>query len=513
MRGDEVEILAAAVQHVAAHPERHPQGPGGADRQIEHADDDERQHRAGEPHHRQRRQIVAAHAHAPGTAVGAPVVGIAHAQADQGQVRHRERQHRAKRVDLAEEVRLAGEQREAGEAGEHEDPDVRRAVAAMQAAHRVGQLAVHPHRVRQPRDAEHARVRGGHEDRDGEDADVEQDGVLKRAELHPRDDPDDRVVREAAVLRPDAEQRAALAVLALDRQRRQRDQRQGEVDREDGDHHALDRRRDRVVRVARLAGHVRDRLDARVRDGADRDRQQELGQGRRLAEERQVVDEDPRVEDQRDAEAHDRQLAAEVDHGEDEVDADRVLDAAHVDECQQRDDDRRQHDVPRRLLEAFPREAPGIVRREERRDGDRDDVVEHLRPGREERPQLVERAPGEQRRAARLGIHRGRLGVCRGGAVEERSRDQEDERREARRERRDEPQRVVDRRADVAVRRREERVDPEHALQSVELALCHPRRESTLGTAGLSRARASALARREHYSSSTNSSTASSVTS
>ena len=65
---------------------------------------------------------------------------------------------------------------------------------------------------------------------------------------------------------------------------------------------------------------------------------------------------------------------------------------------------------------------------------------------------------------------------------------QEDERRQAGGERGDEAERVVDRRADVAVGGREQRVDPEHALQSVELALCHPRRESTPSAAAVRRA-------------------------
>ena len=187
------------------------------------------------------------------------------------------------------------------------------------------------------------------------------------------------------------------------------------------------------------------------------------------------------LEHEEEAEGDDRELAEEVDDREHEVDGYRVLDPADVDEREQRDDDGGAGDVPRRALEAVPGDAPGVVRREERRDRDRDDVVEHLRPGREERPLLVEGAAREQRRATRLGVHRGRLGVGRGGAVEQRAGQQEDERREARRKGRDEPERVVDRRADVAVRGGEERVDPEHALQSVEPAFSHPRRESTPG--------------------------------
>src|SRR6185437_9345045 len=49
----------------------------------------------------------------------------------------------------------------------------------------------------------------------------------------------------------------------------------------------------------------------------------------------------------------------------------------------------------------------------------RRDVVEHLRPRRLERDELVERVPGEARRAARLRVAHRPLGVGGGGAREE----------------------------------------------------------------------------------------------
>ena len=58
--------------------------------------------------------------------------------------------------------------------------------------------------------------------------------------------------------------------------------------------------------------------------------------------------------------------------------------------------------------------------------------------------------------------------------------DEEDDRREPERVARDEAERVVDRRADVAVGGREERVDPEHALQAVESAFGHGYRRRSL---------------------------------
>ena len=113
------------------------------------------------------------------------------------------------------------------------------------------------------------------------------------------------------------------------------------------------------------------------------------------------------------------------------------------------------------------------MRHEERRRRDRQHVVEHLAPGREERPELVERVARERRGPAGLGEHRGRLGVRRGGQEEDEPRDDEDDRGEPERERRHQAERVVDRRADVAVRARGERVDAEDALEAFESALSH----------------------------------------
>ena len=110
-----------------------------------------------------------------------------------------------------------------------------------------------------------------------------------------------------------------------------------------------------------------------------------------------------------------------------------------------------------------------VVRHEERRDRDRDDVVEHLRPGGPERDELVERAPREARRPAGLGEEHRPLGVGRGRAGEDQPRDDEDERREPERDRRGDAERVVDRRADVPVGGREERRRSQHALERMRL--------------------------------------------
>ena len=88
-------------------------------------------------------------------------------------MRDRERQHRAERVHVAQEVGLARDHRHAGDRAEQQDPDPRRAVLRVQLAQAVGHLAVDAHRVDEPRDADDPRVRGDEEDRRREQADVD----------------------------------------------------------------------------------------------------------------------------------------------------------------------------------------------------------------------------------------------------------------------------------------------------------------------------------------------------
>ena len=107
-----------------------------------------------------------------------------------------------------------------------------------------------------------------------------------------------------------------------------------------------------------------------------------------------------------------------------------------------------------------------VVRHEVRRDGDRDDVVEHLRPGRPERGELVERVPREGGGAAGLRVAHRPLGVGGRGGGEDDPAQQEDDRRQAERERGGDAERVVDRGADVAVGGREERRRAEDALEA-----------------------------------------------
>jgi hypothetical protein len=196
---------------------------------------------------------------------------------------------------------------------------------------------------------------------------------------------------------PGASSTPFLRAVALDGQGREGHEREGEVDGEDRDHDPLDRRGDGPVGVLGLAGHVGDGLDPRVGDGPERDGDQQVRPARRRADEVEVAQQRLGAEDEEEAGQDDRELREEVDRRQDDVDAHRVLDPADVDQGEEHHERDAEHDVPGRGGEVLERHPARVVGGEERRDGDRDHVVEHLRPGREEGPQLVERAAREER--------------------------------------------------------------------------------------------------------------------
>ena len=197
----------------------------------------------------------------------------------------------------------------------------------VQLAEAVGQLAMQAHRVHQPRHADDPGVGGDDEDRRGQQADVDLAGVLERAEPQRLDHAEDRVAGEPALVLWDPQLGDVLAVGLLgDRQGRQGHRRQGGVDREYGDHHPVDGARDRLLRVARLLGHVRDRLDPGVRDHPDGDRDQEV-MPRRGDAEVDVVDQRLGREDQHSTDDHEEHLGHEVGEGKEDVEAGRLLDA------------------------------------------------------------------------------------------------------------------------------------------------------------------------------------------
>ena len=130
-------------------------------------------------------------------------------------------------------------------AGEDEDRDVGGAVAGMDLAQALGQLAVLAHRVGEPGDADQAGVGRDQQDHRGEDADVEAQRVGQAgAEAEVLDDAEDRVVGELG-----AELGRVLAGGVLgDRHRRERDDRDQQVEAEHRDDGEADAARDRPRR-------------------------------------------------------------------------------------------------------------------------------------------------------------------------------------------------------------------------------------------------------------------------
>jgi hypothetical protein len=143
-------------------------------------------------------------------------------------------------------------------------------------------------------------------------------------------------------------------------------------------------------------------------------------------------------------------------------------------------------DVPRPVRKRGPERAE-VVRHEEGRDRDREDVVEAQRPAGDERDELVERVSRERGGASGLRNHRGALGVGLRGEREQAARDHEDDRRQSERVGGDDPERVVDRRPDVPVRGREQATDADAAAQSVSLYARHVRTPTLGATASRKR--------------------------
>ena len=165
--------MPPAVDEVAGDADQH---PGDADRARLGVQRDARApggERAERAEHGGERDQSAADAHVPGHPVGALAVGLLDAQRDHRDVRGREREHRAERVEVAEEGRSCpGAAAAPASTEKNDDREPRRAVARVQAREDRRQLAVLGQRPRQPRDADQPGVGGDEQDRRREHADV-----------------------------------------------------------------------------------------------------------------------------------------------------------------------------------------------------------------------------------------------------------------------------------------------------------------------------------------------------
>ena len=191
----------------------------------------------------------------------------------------------------------------------------------------------------------------------------------------------------------------------------------------------------------------------------------------RRGAERRPLCERVRGDEEDEAERDEQQLRQEVERGDEDPDAveRRPPDQPH--ERHDQDDGHRDHDVPRVPAERRNAQRAGqVVREKERRERDHDQVVEEERPAGEEAREVVQRAPDEGRRAARLRQGGGALGVGERDDQEEDADRQQHERREPERTRGDDAEREVDRRGDLAVGDGEERTGVELAAQAGKLA-------------------------------------------
>ena len=382
-----------------------------------------------------------------------------------------ERERRAERVHRPEEVRPPGQEgKERDRAREDDERQPRGAEAGVQAPEDLRKLAVARHRIGDAGGADHAGVRRDEENGGREDADVDLEPVLDAAgEPEVLDDAEDRVVREPALLGRKPEERHPVAVaLLVDREGRERDQRQREVDGEDRGCDQLVGVGNVARRITHLFREIGDRLHPRIGQHGYRDRDGEVVPGRGDAPVH-VALQDLRAENEDEADNDEQRLGGEVDDRQEDVHSRRLLDADDVDRDEHDDDDRAPDDVPGVLAERSPEDRE-VVGHEEGRDRDRGDVDEHLRPGGPEADELVEPVPGEARAAARLRIANRSLRVGRRRRGEDHAGDDEDQRRQAERERGRDAERVVDRGADVAVRGREQRGGPQHPLEGIRPA-------------------------------------------
>ncbi len=392
----------------------------------------------------------------------------------------------SERVERADEVHVAGkDDQNGGDPGEDDEREHGCLERRVEAAEDLGNLPVARHRVGHTGGADHTGVRGDEQDRGGEHAHVDLEHAQERArDAQVFDHAENRIVGEPALLGGQCEQRRQLPVDLLHRQCRQRDERQGQVDRKDGPRDELVGIRHAASRLTCLLRKVGDGLHPRIGEHCDRHGDREVRPGRRDAPV-DVVDEDRRTEHEEEPEEHEEHLRREIDHREDDRELRGLLDTDDVETHENRDHDRAADDVPRIRLQGLPEDRE-VMRHEERRRGDRNDVHEHLGPRSPEADDLVERMPSKARRPTRLRVENRALRVGGRRHREHQPRDEEDQRRQSEGVDRRESEGVVDRRADVAVSSGEERRRSKDSLE-LDLASAATGHRRSLRRSGHSR--------------------------
>ncbi len=307
-------------------------------------------------------------------------VRILLAQPDHREVSDREREHRAERVDRRQERRLARKHDQDRDCREDEDRDVGSPELRVDLSQPLGKLAVLAHRVGEPREPDQRGVGGDQQDHGGEDPDVDPEHLRQPdAEADVLDDPEHRVVGEGR-----AELGRELAVRPLGhRHRRQRDDRQQRVEADHREHDQPDAARDRLrgvlapPRPCSRSSRSRCRRPSRPRSRAgSRPRSAPTPSSTWSTSSSGLRTSTIPISTSSD-------LREEVRDREHEVQPRRLLGALDVERREQADQDDRADHVRRALPQRLPEDRE-VVRHEEGRDRDRDDVGEHLAPSRDE---------------------------------------------------------------------------------------------------------------------------------
>ncbi len=199
----------AAVNDVADEPDHEPPKTGPSWPGLLDDDDDPGDPGAEPAEDREQRPVDASDPQARAHLERLRIVPRAQTQRDHGHVRDRERQHRAERVHVAEEIRPARQEHDNREQpAEDQQRQPGSLELRMQPAEDLGQLLVRRHGIRDARRADHAGVGRDQEDRRSQDADVDLRG-LQHLTVQPQvlHEAEHRIVLEATLVRTDAEQR------------------------------------------------------------------------------------------------------------------------------------------------------------------------------------------------------------------------------------------------------------------------------------------------------------------
>ena len=406
---EQARAAAAAHHHVHDEARSEPCWAAVARAEMRHQRDDEDRRRAKRAEDGRQREDGAAETDAERDAERAPRVGLRHAEPDHRELRGGEGEQHPEAEEAREERHLARErgadQERDGDAAGRDHGGGCHERAAMETAEGRGQLSVLAERVGEPSEAGDRRRRCGEQHERPGQADVDAKRPGEPVRQMPLQRGDDAHQGRAQPVGTECRRPVRRRV------RRETDQGDQDVDDDDQADRAEQAARQVPAGAAHLLRVVRDGLEPRVREHGQRQRERDLVP-RRMRAEREAAGQRRAGEEEREAEDHEQDLRDQVE--------DRHRDAEGVEagpSQQPRRGDRRDDDAPAdhvarsRRDRSDPERQSEVVRHEERRERDHDQVVEEERPAREESREVVEGDADEGRGAARLADRRRPFGV------------------------------------------------------------------------------------------------------